>query len=73
MTDRHGFSAVPPADWDALPLPVRIADRLAEALLLASELRADLCRAEAEGLRWIAPEMDEILLRLDRALQRFAS
>jgi hypothetical protein len=73
MTDRNAFFAVPPADWDALPLPVRIADRLAEAMLLAGELRAELHGAGAEGLLWIAPEMDDVLQRLDVALRRLAS
>jgi hypothetical protein len=73
MTGRKAFSGLTLADWDALPLPVRIADRLAEAMLLAGELRAELRRAEAEGLLWIAPEMDDVLERLDVALRRLAS
>jgi hypothetical protein len=61
------------SEWDALPLPVRVADRLAEALIAASEIRAALNSAEASSLAWIVPEIDDVLERIDGALQRLAS
>lgn len=85
MTDEERFfeavAAIAPAplpalrvgDWDALPLTVRLAETLAEALVLTSELRADLANDEAASLAWIAPSVDEVFERLGATLQQLSS
>lgn len=61
------------AEWAALPLAMRISDRLVDVLVTASELRAELEGEEATPVAWIAPEIDEVLERVDELLQRLAS
>ena len=57
----------------ALPLSVRISERLADLLILASELHADLGGEEAGALRRIAPEVDQVVARIDALLRRLAA
>ena len=76
----HSAAATLPADavlswreWQSLPVSTRIAERLVEILILASELRAELERQEAAPLLWMAPEIERVLEQTDEALQRLAS
>lgn len=71
--DLPSTPALAPGGWDALPLPVRVAERLAHALLAASEIRAALDSEEAVPIAWIAPEVDRVYERIDGALRRLAS
>jgi hypothetical protein len=61
------------AEWAALPLAIRVTDRLVRILVTASEIRAELEGDEAEPVAWIAPELDDVLERVDDLLQRLAS
>jgi hypothetical protein len=64
---------LPLVEWEALPPAARIADRLVEMLIVASEVRAELERKEAAPLAWIVPEIDGVFDQIDRLLQRLAS
>jgi hypothetical protein len=57
----------------ALPLSVRICEKLADMLIVASELQADLASDEAAALRSIAPEVDEVVARIDALLKQLAA
>jgi hypothetical protein len=72
-TERPVVVAVPLGSFDALPLSVRVADRLAEILVIASELRAELEMREAALLKWIAPDVDTVLEETGALLDRLAS
>ncbi|MEO8382685.1 MAG: hypothetical protein ABI779_23710 [Acidobacteriota bacterium] len=67
------MAALPLAEWAALPLAVRLADKLLEVLIIASEVRAELECEEAAPVGWIVPEIDDVIERIDGALQRLAS
>jgi hypothetical protein len=66
-------AALPLTEWHALPLVVRVGDKLVEALIVASEVRAELDGEEGRALAWIVPEIDDMLERIDAALRRLAS
>lgn len=72
-TERPVVVPVPLGSFDALSLSVRVADRLAEILVIASELRAELETREAALLKWIAPEIDAVLEETGALLDRLAS
>ena len=59
-----------PGGWDALPLPVRVAERLADALIAAGDVRALLDRDDAAPMAWIGPEVERLFQRIDGALRR---
>ncbi|MGZ5441677.1 MAG: hypothetical protein ACXW5U_26025 [Thermoanaerobaculia bacterium] len=67
------MSMLPPPEWAALPMTVRVADHLVQALVIASEIRADLGCEEAAPLAWVVPEIDDMVDQIDRLLQRLAS
>lgn len=64
---------LPLVEWAALPPAARVADRLVEMRIAASEVRAELERKETAALAWIVPEIDGVLERIDQLLQRLAS
>jgi hypothetical protein len=57
----------------SLPLSVRISERLADMLIAASELQADLETDEAGPLRAIAPEVDRVVARIETLLRKLAT
>ena len=57
----------------ALPLSVRISERLGDMLITASELQADLGSPEAGPLREIASEVDEVGARIETLLKQLAA
>jgi len=61
------------ASWEALPLTTRISDQLVEILLAAHEIRAELDGEEGVALRWIAPDIESVIQRVEEVLQRLAS
>jgi hypothetical protein len=72
-TARRAMPLLPMVEWAALPLTARLADKFVEMLIAASEVRAELEQQEAAPLAWIAPEIEEVLERIDAALQRVSS
>lgn len=57
----------------ALPLSVRINDKLVEMLIAACEVQADVTSDEAGPLREIAPEIDRVVARIDALLKQLAA
>ena len=57
----------------SLPLSVRISERLADMLIVGSELQADLGGDEADALRRIAPEVDQVVARIETLLRQLAA
>jgi hypothetical protein len=57
----------------SLPLSVRITDRLGDMLIAASEVQADLASDQAGALREIAPEVDEVVARIEALLKQLAA
>ena len=61
------------AEWAALPLAMRVSDRLVDILIAASEIQGELQSQEATPLAWISPELDDVLQQVDEVLRRLAS
>jgi hypothetical protein len=57
----------------ALPLSVRIGDKLCEMLIAACEVQADVTSDEAGPLRAIAPEIEQVVARIDALLKQLAA
>ena len=57
----------------ALPLSVRINDKLVEMLIAATEVQADVTSDEAGPLREIAPEIDQVVARIDALIKQLAA
>ena len=57
----------------ALPLSVRINDKLVEMLIAACEVQADVTSDEAGPLREIAPEIDRVVARIDALIKQLAA
>ncbi|HYH10224.1 MAG TPA: hypothetical protein VEK11_24460 [Thermoanaerobaculia bacterium] len=58
--------------WEALPLPVRVQDRLAEILVLVDELRSELHQEDARALDWMDEEVEAIGHSVVTLLDRLA-
>jgi hypothetical protein len=57
----------------ALPLSVRVCERLGDLLIVASELQADLASDQAGALRELSPAVDEVVARIDALLKQLAA
>ena len=57
----------------ALPLSVRIAEKLSEMLIAGAELKTDLQSEEAGQLRVIAPMVDDLVAQIEALLARYAA
>jgi hypothetical protein len=57
----------------ALPLSVRISDKLGEMLIAASAVQADVTSDEAGPLREIAPQVEQVVARIDALLEQLAA
>ena len=85
MRDEKTFSAVsesttlsveptlPRAQWEALPISARVSDRIAEILVLATEIRTELETDQGAPLRWLVPEIEHVVTCADALLRRLAS
>ena len=65
-----------PCTWHgqgALPLLVRINDKLTEILIAASEVQADVTSDAAGSLGDIAPEIEQVMARVDALIQQLAA
>ena len=61
------------ASWAALPVAVRVGERLADVLLALDDIREDLSSTEAADLRWLAAQLDDVGGTIHQLLQRLAS
>lgn len=57
----------------ALPLSVRVCERLGDMLIVGSELQAELASHDEGALREIAPQVDDVLARIAALLERLAA
>ena len=60
------------SDLAALPLGVRVLDRLTEVLVLSDELLAEFQTEDAGQLRWLEPHIRRVYDDVDQAMQRLA-
>ena len=60
------------SDLAALPLGVRVLDRLTEVLILSDELLADFQTEDASQLRWLEPHIRQVYDDVDQAMRRLA-
>ena len=67
-----GLRDLPLHAWEALPLPVRVQDRLAEILVLVDELRSELHQEDARVLDWMDEEVEGIGHSVVTLLDRLA-
>lgn len=77
MTDRErqlfptqGLTALP--GLAALPLGVRVIDRLTEVLVLSDELLAEFQTEDANELLWMEPHIRRVYDDVDQAMRRLA-
>lgn len=59
--------------WSALPVLVRVQDRLAEILMLVDDLHDELNEETAGALRWVDVEVEAIGEKVETLLDRLAS
>ena len=60
------------SDLAALPLGVRVLDRLTEVLVLSDELLAEFQTEDASQLRWLEPHIRQVYDDVDQAMRRLA-
>jgi hypothetical protein len=60
------------AEWQSLPLSVRVACDLFGVLMLLEDLAADIETAEGEPLRWMDKDLDRATSTIASLLQRLA-
>ena len=56
----------------ALPLGMRVLDRLAEVLVLSDELLAEFQTEDANRLLWLEPHIRRVYDDVDQAIRRLA-
>jgi hypothetical protein len=56
----------------ALPLGMRVIDRLTEVLILSDELLAEFQTEDASQLRWLEPHIRRVYDDVDQAMRRLA-
>lgn len=59
-------------EWEALPLPIRVQNRLAEILVMLDELRAEFRNDAPCTLRWVDVEVETIGDTVASLLDRLA-
>ena len=60
------------SDLAALPLGVRVLDRLTEVLVLSDELLAEFQTEDANELLWMEPHIRRVYDDVDQAMRRLA-
>ena len=60
-------------DSAALPLSVRVTERLVEILFVATALRSDLKSHQAAHVRWLIPHIDCVRSAADTLIRKLAS
>ena len=85
MTDARRFSEAGPsnptgiaramsrAEWQSLPVSVRVADHLVEILVAANEIVAELQGDRTAQFQWVRTELDGVVEQIEANLQRLAS
>lgn len=60
------------SDLAALPLGMRVLDRLTEVLVLSDELLAEFQTEDANQLLWLEPHIRRVYDDVDQAIRRLA-
>jgi hypothetical protein len=60
------------SDLAALPLGMRVLDRLTEVLVLSDELLEEFQTEDANQLRWLEPHIRQVYDDVDQAMRRLA-
>ena len=60
------------SDLAALPLGMRVLDRLTEVLVLSDELLAEFQTEDANQLLWLEPHIRRVYDDVDQAMRRLA-
>ncbi|HYC92414.1 MAG TPA: hypothetical protein VEO54_24610 [Thermoanaerobaculia bacterium] len=65
-------SALTLAEWEALPVHTRVAQRTADILVLLGVIREQLHTEEGSPLLWLEEPLDRMTAEADRVLRRLA-
>ena len=60
------------AEWEALPVHARVAQRTADILVLLGFIREQLHTEEGSPFLWVEEPLDRMSAEADRVLQRLA-
>jgi hypothetical protein len=66
-------AALPASEWDALPLHVRLQERLADLLVLVDSLRCEFHTEDANPLLWAESAVQQVYADVDAVTRKLAN